>query len=179
MSSGAECASSFPFHLVLWSSLVRSLGNAYIRLPSSVGLQLPEGCGTILELIKTCKHEYCPEPCAAGWIGYEGKCYFFSEEEGNWTHGQNFCSSHGSFLARIETESEKVGLKKLSFSIILYVCVNHSQSSVDVRIRNLSDMKKNNRTWGGWDCEVYSSRSFLLYQHVSPYIEVVLCFLRI
>uniref|UniRef100_A0A8D2LKA5 C-type lectin domain-containing protein n=1 Tax=Varanus komodoensis TaxID=61221 RepID=A0A8D2LKA5_VARKO len=57
-----------------------------------------------------CKHEYCPEPCAAGWIGYEGKCYFFSEEEGNWTHGQNFCSSHGSFLARIETESEKVFL---------------------------------------------------------------------
>uniref|UniRef100_A0A8D2Q6Y4 Uncharacterized protein n=1 Tax=Varanus komodoensis TaxID=61221 RepID=A0A8D2Q6Y4_VARKO len=74
------------------------------------------------------------QPCAAGWIGYEGKCYFFSEEEGNWTHGQNFCSSHGSFLARIETESEKVGLKKLSFSIILYVCVNHSQSSVDASI---------------------------------------------
>uniref|UniRef100_A0A8D2LKB5 C-type lectin domain-containing protein n=1 Tax=Varanus komodoensis TaxID=61221 RepID=A0A8D2LKB5_VARKO len=46
----------------------------------------------------------------SGWIGYEGKCYFFSEEEGNWTHGQNFCSSHGSFLARIETESEKVFL---------------------------------------------------------------------
>ncbi|XP_062978351.1 C-type lectin domain family 2 member D-like [Elgaria multicarinata webbii] len=46
-------------------------------------------------------------PCASGWIGYEGKCYFFSEEEKNWTSSQTFCTSCGSSLASIKSEQEK------------------------------------------------------------------------
>ncbi|XP_053159995.1 collectin-12-like isoform X5 [Hemicordylus capensis] len=46
--------------------------------------------------------------CPTDWIGYERNCYFFSEEERNWTFGQSFCSSLGSFLAVIESEPEKV-----------------------------------------------------------------------
>ncbi|XP_061475171.1 killer cell lectin-like receptor subfamily G member 1 isoform X2 [Rhineura floridana] len=63
---------------------------------------------------QTCPAVSVPFPlgpaCAAGWIGYERKCYFFSEEERNWTSGQNFCLSHGSSLAVIESELEKVFL---------------------------------------------------------------------
>ncbi|XP_077781313.1 C-type lectin domain family 2 member D-like isoform X1 [Podarcis muralis] len=46
--------------------------------------------------------------CPAGWVGYEGKCYFFSEEERNWTSAQSFCISQGSSLAKIQSELEKV-----------------------------------------------------------------------
>nr|XP_028573403.1 C-type lectin domain family 2 member B-like [Podarcis muralis] len=46
--------------------------------------------------------------CPAGWIVYEGKCYFFSEEERNWTSAQRFCISQGSSLATIQSELEKV-----------------------------------------------------------------------
>uniref|UniRef100_A0A8D2LLC7 C-type lectin domain-containing protein n=2 Tax=Varanus komodoensis TaxID=61221 RepID=A0A8D2LLC7_VARKO len=49
-------------------------------------------------------------PCTPGWIGYEGKCYFFSEDERNWTASQAFCASCGSSLASIESEPEKVFL---------------------------------------------------------------------
>ncbi|XP_043353030.1 early activation antigen CD69-like isoform X1 [Dermochelys coriacea] len=52
------------------------------------------------------------EPCSAGpacpdgWIGYLGKCYYFSETEGNWTYSQNNCSALGASLAVIDTQQE-------------------------------------------------------------------------
>ncbi|XP_060095178.1 C-type lectin domain family 2 member D-like [Heteronotia binoei] len=49
----------------------------------------------------------CLPACPSGWIGYEGKCYFFSEEGMNWTSSQSFCWSHGSSLAVIENKLEK------------------------------------------------------------------------
>ncbi|CAI5767971.1 C-type lectin domain-containing protein [Podarcis lilfordi] len=58
-------------------------------------------------------NQICPDvflraTCPAGWIFYEGKCYFFSEEEKNWTSAQSFCISQGSSLAEIQCEHEKV-----------------------------------------------------------------------
>ncbi|XP_060127188.1 early activation antigen CD69 isoform X2 [Zootoca vivipara] len=45
--------------------------------------------------------------CPALWINYEGKCYFFSEEKGDWASSQIFCDSHNSALAVIDSEQEK------------------------------------------------------------------------
>ncbi|KAM9119231.1 C-type lectin domain family 2 member A-like [Pangshura tecta] len=53
-----------------------------------------------------------PEPCPAGpscpdnWIRYLGKCYYFSQAEGNWTHSQNNCSALGASLVAIDTQQE-------------------------------------------------------------------------
>ncbi|XP_050776878.1 C-type lectin domain family 2 member D-like [Gopherus flavomarginatus] len=41
-----------------------------------------------------------------GWIGYRGKCYYFSETEGSWTYVQRLCSSFGASLAGIDSEQE-------------------------------------------------------------------------
>ncbi|KAJ6652896.1 hypothetical protein lerEdw1_010554 [Lerista edwardsae] len=46
--------------------------------------------------------------CPTGWVGYERRCYFFSDEERNWTSGQSFCASYNSSLAVIKNETEKV-----------------------------------------------------------------------
>ncbi|XP_044838554.1 C-type lectin domain family 2 member D-like [Mauremys mutica] len=47
----------------------------------------------------------CPA-CTDGWIGYRGKCYYFSEAKGNWTYSQKHCSSLGASLAVIDTQQD-------------------------------------------------------------------------
>lgn len=56
----------------------------------------------------------CPAPpdfamawCPKDWVGFEGNCYFFSEDEGSWDSSQNSCSSLKASLAAIESEEEK------------------------------------------------------------------------
>uniref|UniRef100_A0A8C4W0Y1 C-type lectin domain-containing protein n=1 Tax=Gopherus evgoodei TaxID=1825980 RepID=A0A8C4W0Y1_9SAUR len=48
-----------------------------------------------------------PAPCCLdGWVGYRGKCYYFSEAEGTWDSSQSFCSSLNASLAEIDTEKD-------------------------------------------------------------------------
>ncbi|KFW72128.1 C-type lectin domain family 2 member E, partial [Pygoscelis adeliae] len=47
-----------------------------------------------------------PQPCFRcpfDWIGYRGKCYHFSEAEGNWTSSQDNCSALGASLAVLDS----------------------------------------------------------------------------
>ncbi|XP_044838115.1 C-type lectin domain family 2 member E-like [Mauremys mutica] len=44
--------------------------------------------------------------CPDGWIGYQGKCYYFSETEENWNNSQRRCSALGASLARIDSEQD-------------------------------------------------------------------------
>ncbi|NWS78330.1 CLC2E protein, partial [Crotophaga sulcirostris] len=47
-----------------------------------------------------------PQPCLRcpfDWIGYRGKCYWFSEAEGNWTSSQDNCSALGASLAVLDS----------------------------------------------------------------------------
>ncbi|NWR81100.1 CLC2E protein, partial [Centropus unirufus] len=41
--------------------------------------------------------------CPFDWIGYRGKCYWFSEAEGNWTSSQDNCSALGASLAVLDS----------------------------------------------------------------------------
>ncbi|CAM5097460.1 unnamed protein product, partial [Natator depressus] len=43
---------------------------------------------------------------ADGWIGYRGKCYYFSEAERNWTYRLTYCSVLSTSLAEINSEQE-------------------------------------------------------------------------
>uniref|UniRef100_A0A8C8RKZ9 C-type lectin domain-containing protein n=1 Tax=Pelusios castaneus TaxID=367368 RepID=A0A8C8RKZ9_9SAUR len=53
------------------------------------------------------KSEHCPvATCPDGWVGYLGKCYYFSEAEANWASSQNNCSAHGASLAGIDSLEE-------------------------------------------------------------------------
>ncbi|KAH1183111.1 hypothetical protein KIL84_004603 [Mauremys mutica] len=46
--------------------------------------------------------------CPDGWVGYLGKCYYFSATEGNWTYCQNHCSSLNASLAVTDTFQDLV-----------------------------------------------------------------------
>uniref|UniRef100_A0A8C4P9I2 C-type lectin domain family 2 member D-like n=1 Tax=Dromaius novaehollandiae TaxID=8790 RepID=A0A8C4P9I2_DRONO len=53
---------------------------------------------------------HCPRPCLDGWIGYRGKCYYFSEAERNWTASRDNCSDFGASLAVIDSLQDLVFL---------------------------------------------------------------------
>uniref|UniRef100_A0A8C3F896 C-type lectin domain-containing protein n=1 Tax=Chrysemys picta bellii TaxID=8478 RepID=A0A8C3F896_CHRPI len=44
--------------------------------------------------------------CPHNWVGYGGKCYYFSEAGENWNNSQSNCSSFGASLAAIDTPQE-------------------------------------------------------------------------
>ncbi|KAJ1122154.1 hypothetical protein NDU88_000658 [Pleurodeles waltl] len=45
-------------------------------------------------------------PCGDGWIWYQYKCYYFSEDEGDWTAAKDSCAALNSSLALIDTQKE-------------------------------------------------------------------------
>ncbi|XP_039730217.1 C-type lectin domain family 2 member A-like isoform X1 [Pteropus medius] len=53
-------------------------------------------------------------PCLDDWIGYLGKCFYFSENTTTWTASQNFCVSHAATLAVFNTTKELNFLKRYS-----------------------------------------------------------------
>lgn len=46
--------------------------------------------------------------CPFTWIGYRGRCYHFSEAEGNWTSSRDNCSALGASLAVFEDPEDTV-----------------------------------------------------------------------
>uniref|UniRef100_A0A452GLX4 C-type lectin domain-containing protein n=1 Tax=Gopherus agassizii TaxID=38772 RepID=A0A452GLX4_9SAUR len=50
--------------------------------------------------------------CPDGWVGYGGKCYYFSEAEGDWNNSQSNCSSFSASLAEIDTPQEMAFIKR-------------------------------------------------------------------
>ncbi|XP_055975634.1 C-type lectin domain family 2 member D11-like [Sorex fumeus] len=46
------------------------------------------------------------------WIGFGNKCFYFSEETGNWTFSQTFCDLLEAHLVQIDTSDELKFLKR-------------------------------------------------------------------
>ncbi|XP_066109254.1 C-type lectin domain family 2 member D-like [Saccopteryx bilineata] len=88
------------------------------------------------------KHKASTEhkSCLDGWIGYLGKCFYFSENTTTWTASQNFCISHEATLAVINTTKELDFLKRYS---------DHSQYWIGLS-------RKPGQTWKWIDETIYS-----------------------
>ncbi|XP_005312579.2 C-type lectin domain family 2 member B-like isoform X1 [Chrysemys picta bellii] len=69
-----------------------------------MGFKTQQSCP--LSNAASCPVSRSTSSCVDGWIGYRGKCYYFSEAEGNWTYSQNNCSSLGASLAVIDTRQD-------------------------------------------------------------------------
>uniref|UniRef100_A0A8C8RPR8 C-type lectin domain-containing protein n=1 Tax=Pelusios castaneus TaxID=367368 RepID=A0A8C8RPR8_9SAUR len=44
--------------------------------------------------------------CPDVWVGYRGKCYYFSEDQGDWASSQNNCSALNASLAGIDNQQD-------------------------------------------------------------------------
>ncbi|XP_043353040.1 C-type lectin domain family 2 member A-like isoform X2 [Dermochelys coriacea] len=47
-----------------------------------------------------------PVACPNGSVMFQGKCYYFSETEGNWSYSRSRCSALGASLAGIDTQQD-------------------------------------------------------------------------
>uniref|UniRef100_A0A8C5UCR0 C-type lectin domain-containing protein n=1 Tax=Malurus cyaneus samueli TaxID=2593467 RepID=A0A8C5UCR0_9PASS len=54
------------------------------------------------------------EPCPAGWLYFQRKCYYLSENEAAWNSSQSLCSSHNASLLVIETRQELNFMMKIT-----------------------------------------------------------------
>lgn len=104
-------------------------------------------------------HPFVPDgpACSSGWIGYERKCYFFSDEERNWTSCHSFCISNNSSLAVIKNKPEKVFMLRYKGTaghwIGLKKDLDHSWKWVDgTELNNTLEVKGE-----GGDCAFLSS----------------------
>lgn len=58
---------------------------------------------------------FCPD----NWIGFQDKCYYFSEEEEDWNSSRYNCLSQNASLVMIATTKEKVSnIHSLSIALI-------------------------------------------------------------
>ncbi|XP_033079347.1 C-type lectin domain family 2 member D isoform X6 [Trachypithecus francoisi] len=46
--------------------------------------------------------------CPESWIGFQRKCFYFSDDTKNWTSSQRFCDSQDADLAQVESFQELV-----------------------------------------------------------------------
>lgn len=54
----------------------------------------------------------CYANCPNGWIGFGNKCFYFSEEQRNWTVSQAYCRAQAAELARFDSLEELNFLKR-------------------------------------------------------------------
>uniref|UniRef100_A0A8C5SZJ2 C-type lectin domain-containing protein n=1 Tax=Laticauda laticaudata TaxID=8630 RepID=A0A8C5SZJ2_LATLA len=57
----------------------------------------PDDCKLLLAV-----SEHGRRPCLTDWIGYQMKCFYFSDKEETWSASQDFCSLYNASLAIIE-----------------------------------------------------------------------------
>ncbi|XP_026546941.1 C-type lectin domain family 2 member B-like [Notechis scutatus] len=59
----------------------------------------PDDCKLLLAA-----SEHGRRPCPTDWIGYQMKCFYFSDKEETWSASQHFCSLYNASLVIIEKE---------------------------------------------------------------------------
>ncbi|XP_044275559.1 C-type lectin domain family 7 member A-like isoform X2 [Varanus komodoensis] len=60
--------------------------------------------------------------CPDSWIGYEGKCYYWSDQENNWNISKENCSSFSASLAMLDSEEE---LLQHSRWLLVALCIGN------------------------------------------------------
>uniref|UniRef100_A0A669Q659 C-type lectin domain-containing protein n=1 Tax=Phasianus colchicus TaxID=9054 RepID=A0A669Q659_PHACC len=69
--------------------------------------QLPEQDGQISQ--PSCSpRSHFSHVCPNAWLGFQGKCYYFSNTESDWNSSRKHCQRLGASLATVDTEEEKV-----------------------------------------------------------------------
>ncbi|XP_044535023.1 early activation antigen CD69-like [Gracilinanus agilis] len=68
--------------------------------------------------------------CPDFWIGYQGKCYIFSNTTGNWSTSQNTCLSHDSTLAQIASMEDLIFLQRYAGNVEHWIDLRNETEQV-------------------------------------------------
>uniref|UniRef100_A0A8C8S7Y1 C-type lectin domain-containing protein n=1 Tax=Pelusios castaneus TaxID=367368 RepID=A0A8C8S7Y1_9SAUR len=93
-----------------------------------------------------------PDWCPDDWIGYQGKCYFFSEFEKNWTNSQNNCSVFGASLAVIDSNQEMAFMMRYQGISEHWIGLQREQEMQSWKWVNGSDFNNTFPIRGGGNC---------------------------
>ncbi|XP_049738380.1 C-type lectin domain family 2 member B [Elephas maximus indicus] len=69
---------------------------------------------------------FCPD----NWIGYKNRCYYFSEEEGDWHASSYNCSALGSTLTAIDTTEEMNFLMRYKCSTDHWIGLTRKENQI-------------------------------------------------
>ncbi|KAM9440831.1 C-type lectin domain family 10 member A-like isoform 2-T2 [Clarias gariepinus] len=91
--------------------------------------------------------------CKSGWIRFQSKCYFFSEDLVTWDEARNSCRSENSMLVKVETDEE---LTFLTVNLIDYWIGLTDETTGEWRWDDGSPFVRNSHWWGegqpdNWD----------------------------
>ncbi|XP_067402590.1 C-type lectin domain family 2 member D-like [Emydura macquarii macquarii] len=93
----------------------------------------------------------CLEDVEGGWVGYQGLCYFFSENERNWTASQSHCLSHGASLAGIASDVEMTFLLRYKGSLYHWIGLRREPDQ-PWKWPNSTEFDNRFKVRGGGDC---------------------------
>ncbi|XP_074873396.1 C-type lectin domain family 2 member L-like isoform X1 [Carettochelys insculpta] len=88
-------------HTVVVGTLVAALVILAVLAAKSVTTSSPSSAA---RCPVSCPDSACPD----GWVGYRGKCYYFSEKEGNWSYSQSQCSALNASLAVVDSKQDLI-----------------------------------------------------------------------
>ncbi|XP_009958870.1 PREDICTED: C-type lectin domain family 2 member B-like, partial [Leptosomus discolor] len=66
----------------------------------------------VVHLRSSLPHPDFSRVCPDTWLGFQGKCYYFSVTESNWTSSQESCKDLGASLAFIDSTDELTFIKR-------------------------------------------------------------------
>ncbi|XP_053904457.1 C-type lectin domain family 2 member D-like [Malaclemys terrapin pileata] len=90
--------------------------------------------------------------CPDSWIGYRGKCYYFSEAEENWNNSRSNCSVLGASLAVIDSEQDLVFMMRYKGASEHWIGLRREQEEQPWKWVNGSDFNSLFPIRGGGNC---------------------------
>uniref|UniRef100_A0A8C3RIV1 C-type lectin domain-containing protein n=1 Tax=Chelydra serpentina TaxID=8475 RepID=A0A8C3RIV1_CHESE len=97
--------------------------------------------------------------CPDDWLGYQGKCYYFSEAEGNWNNSQTHCSVLGASLAVIDSEQDLTFMMRYKGISEHWIGLWREQGGQSWKWVNGSDFNSSFLIRGGGDCAYLNDNS--------------------
>ncbi|KAM9119372.1 C-type lectin domain family 2 member B-like isoform 1-T8 [Pangshura tecta] len=97
--------------------------------------------------------------CPDGWIGYQGKCYYFSEAEKNWNNSQRHCFALGASLAVIDSEQDLAFMMRYKGVSEHWIGLWKEQERQTWKWVNGSEFNSSFPIRGGGDCAYLNDRS--------------------
>ncbi|XP_065420280.1 C-type lectin domain family 2 member D-like isoform X2 [Chrysemys picta bellii] len=94
----------------------------------------------------------CMAWCPDSWVGYRGKCYYFSEAEENWNNSRSNCSALGASLAVIDSEQDLVFMMRYKGASEHWIGLGRKHERLPWKWVNGSDFNNLFPIRGGGNC---------------------------
>ncbi|CAI5767940.1 Hypothetical predicted protein [Podarcis lilfordi] len=97
--------------------------------------------------------------CPDGWIGYQRKCYYFSDSYRNWTYSQNYCASFNASLVVIDSQEEMSFLRRYKGPADYWIGLQKMNDQEPWKWIDGTIFNNWFKIWGGGECAYINHQS--------------------